>query len=794
VGDGNPEWIRVMAKETAPDSARSTPATPPLWPVPVFLVGLAAVLVMGFFRPFRDDTGFRKLDRDLESIRNTLAERRPNLEELAQRAEDVLARSEIFARRTGEAHFLLGTIHLRRAGSAAAPQAVEIWQKARFHFQEAEQLGVPQEDQPKLSERLGLTLHQTGAEPQRVLDYLRRFPEAADDLGAYYTALTQTYLRLPVPDVRAALNANQKLLALPTADDAILAPARLLRGELLLQVKESVEARKVLERIGQSAPPAIRSRARLLAARSYLEEGAWEKAAELWHQILADNPGSPQESGRIWYALGLCYRQTERPADADHAWETALKGGGEVAQAAALRLAELRLEGVKRGTSLELYERALRDVQQPADWRNPLLDIAEARPLVEAGCRVFREIGDPAAAVRLGSFFIRIAVPPSGHLALAEALEAWATDLGRAGDREQPRVRFREAATLFESVAEARLGQQDYAEWLWRAGRCWALGEESARTVPVLERFVKLLAAPERLGEAWYRLGEAHQRLGNAAAAETAWKQCILYPSSFAFQAPIRLASVQAARGNVDEAIEILEQNLRRMDHASGSEAHEQSLFTLGGLYFQSGKFDQAAEHYQRALERYPANPGALTAAYHLAECYRRRAMLDYENIGNSSLPLAQQHYQGKYRLHLEQAAANYRKVVANLAGREGEGRLTPAEASMLLRSRFAVADCESSLGHLDKAAPLYDALARQYAGHVEALIALKQLERCYSMQGRIDQARATLVLFSKALSELPDAAFQGRPEQESRLEFRKWLDRNTDLLNQLAPAAAPQS
>jgi tetratricopeptide (TPR) repeat protein len=749
---------------------------------------------MGLLRPLRDDTGFRQLDRDLESLRNALDEKQPNLEALAQRAEDILARSEMFSRRTGEAHFLVGTIHLRLAGSAPAAQAADTWQKARFHFQEAEQLGVPEEDQPRLCQRLGITLHHTGAEAPRVLDYLRRFPEASDDLAEYYTALTQTYLRLPVPDVRAALAANQKLLALPTANDAILAPARLLRGELLLQLKDSAEARKVLERIGPTAPPAIRSRARLLAAQSYLEEGTWDKAAELWQQTLAELSDSPADRGRISYALGLCYRQTDRPADADQAWEAALKDGGEVAQAAAVRLAELRLDGAKRGTSLELYEQALRDVKQPADWRNRFLDLAEARPLLEAGCRAFRETGDPAAAVRLASLFARVAAPPSGHIALAEALDAWATSLSQRDDRDQGRAHFREAANLFEGVAEARLGQQDHAEWLWRAGRCWSQGEEPARAVPVLERFVKLLAPPERLGEAWYRLGEAHYRLGNAAAAETAWKQCILYPSSFAFRSPIRLAAVQSARGNFDEAIDILEQNLRRMDHATGSEAHEQSLFALGGLYFQRGKFDLAAAHYQRALERYPANSGALTAAYHLAECYRQRANLEYQNMTNSSLPEAHQHYQRQYRLHLEQAAANYRKVAANLAGRETSGRLSPSEATMLLRSRFAVADCESSLGHLDKAAPLYDALARQCAGRVEGLIALKQLERCYSMDGRIDQARGTLVLFSKTLAELPDAAFQGRPEQESRLEFKKWLDRATDLLNQFAPPGAPQS
>src|SRR5207248_1301378 len=111
-------------------------------------------------------------------------------------------------------------------------------------------------------------------------------------------------------------------------------------------------------------------------------------------------------------ALGLCYRHLGRWTDADRTWEAALQHGGDAMQAAALRLADLRIEGGQRATALGLYEKALRPVTRPADYRNALVDGAEARALVEAGCRAFREAGDHEHAHRLAVLYGRIAAPP----------------------------------------------------------------------------------------------------------------------------------------------------------------------------------------------------------------------------------------------------------------------------------------------------------------------------------------------------------------------------------------------
>src|SRR5439155_16492171 len=131
--------------------------------------------------------------------------------------------------------------------------------------------------------------------------------EAADDLGEAYGLLTQAYLRLPTPDIPSALASNLKHLQLPTANDDLLAPARLLRGELLLRLKDAAEARKVLSRIGESAPPTILARARILLAQSYQDEASWGQAAQLWEQALADRRQEPPARGRLLYNLGLCY-------------------------------------------------------------------------------------------------------------------------------------------------------------------------------------------------------------------------------------------------------------------------------------------------------------------------------------------------------------------------------------------------------------------------------------------------------------------------------------------------------
>src|SRR5262249_48103107 len=130
----------------------------------------------------------------------------------------------------GEAHFLLGSAYVRQA-DRAGPDADGSWQNARAELEQAEALGVSEADQPRLRYRLAQACYHTQADPARVAAYLAETVAAADDPVEGYGLLTGAYLRLPEPDVQAALQANEKQLQLPTLDESVLAPARLLRGE-----------------------------------------------------------------------------------------------------------------------------------------------------------------------------------------------------------------------------------------------------------------------------------------------------------------------------------------------------------------------------------------------------------------------------------------------------------------------------------------------------------------------------------------------------------------------------------
>src|SRR5438552_4058995 len=317
-----------MAKEkqsaATPPAASNVRAMPgQLWQVPVFVLGVLAIFAVWASRPLWYDPDGRLVQRALLEARQTLEDPRAPANELPALLANALARIDRLPDLRAEAHYLLGWAYARLAGPITAGQSTELWRQAREHLETADRLGVGEADRPLLQFLLAKAWIQTGGEPQRIIDYLSpSIEQAAADRAEGYAMLTQAYLRLPEPDLASALQANQKQLDQPTPDENRLAPARLLRGELLLRLQDRQEARKVLSRIGANASPAILSRARRLQARSYQDDEAWAEAAEIWQTILTDRRDpTPEEAPRILFSLGWCYRKLRRSADATRAWE-----------------------------------------------------------------------------------------------------------------------------------------------------------------------------------------------------------------------------------------------------------------------------------------------------------------------------------------------------------------------------------------------------------------------------------------------------------------------------------------
>ncbi|HEV3261287.1 MAG TPA: tetratricopeptide repeat protein [Gemmataceae bacterium] len=783
-----------------PDEA-GRPGLRRLWQVPVFFLGVLAVLGVWVARPLWQHGHEDPIGPDLRAAHAALERPRPAVNQALALAEGLLARTDLADTQAGEAHFLAGTCYLRRAAAEAdADSAAALWKTAREHLEKAEALGVPVEDRDYLLYRLARAWYQTGNDPSRVISYLTSSLEhGADDLGEAYGMLAQSYLRLPNPDVAAALEANRKQLALPTDNENVLAPARLLRGELLLRVQQRDEAQVVLGCIKKGVPPAIHARALWLRAMAYQEAEKWKEAQDLWEELLRDPDEPPREPDRVLYYLGLCYFHAGRPNDASGVWESALKFPGEGGQAAAFRLAELYLH--KRNTTQagKAYERALHDVGR-GGYHNALLPVGEAQRACDDGCRFYLQSGEYDSSRKLAAMYAPLAPRGVAQELISRASDAWAQSLleraGRARgqdaarrDEEDARLRLREAGQAYEAAADLVLDRTAQADFLWRSADRYIQGRDYRRALAALARFLRSPDLPgERLGEGWFALGMVHQSLHQEEEARAAYHQCIevSHAGPFAYRARYQLAEAEIRRQHHDEAEEILRQNLRLMAFEPDPEAHEKSLLLLAGLLFERGEYRVAAHHLQEALYCYPANPRSTTARYVLAECYRRMADQENEHFQGTGRWIGdlQVHYADQYHHWLQMAAANYQKLKDDLLARQRKGPLPEEDEAILRKAEFAEADCRFYLGQdkYNEAIRLYEVLVGRYHHRAEGLDALAQITRCYWVKRQPEMALKALQRIRAALQEMDDTAVSASTINHSRQEWQEWLDRAIKL------------
>jgi tetratricopeptide (TPR) repeat protein len=608
---------------------------------------------------------------------------------------------------------------------------------------------VPEADGGRLAYRLGKVGFHAHDDPQRVVDRLGAGMAQADDQAEAYNLLTQAFLRLPQPDLARALWANEKLRKeVPLVGEEVLGPARLLGGELYLRLKMPEKARKVLEMVGEQAPPDLLARARVLRARSFQEQGKWAEAAALYREASADDRAQPAERARVLYDLGLCHRALDQAPEAARAWEECVgKARGPEGPAAALGLAELRLREPALEKALENLARAAGDVRTPADWNNPLVDLLPAQALFEQAAQVFRQAGRFDLALKLTGPYERLAWPGRAPVLRAEVAAAWA----RARQEQARQVKsndeqlaeevaardlFAQAGAAYGEAAD-RAGRPELkAEFLWLGAAQYVACQEYARAIERLEQFLQagpqVAGAAGRQGEAWYLLGEAHRRLNQKDAAAEAYRACIKFPTPFAYRARYQLALAALETGDLDEAEAALSLNLKLLRFDPDMEAQEKSLFALGDLLYQRRNYRMVVRRLEEALGRFPANPEATWAHYQLADSYRQLAAQENQNslIGESMTADTKAHFQREHSRWLEKAADEFTELARFLETPEAQGHLSPEQQTQV---PFIAARCRFNLGQYDEALRLYERLAERHPSGVEGLLALGGTVSCHA-------------------------------------------------------------
>jgi tetratricopeptide (TPR) repeat protein len=751
-------------------------AARPLWQVPVFLAGATALAVVWFLRA-PTDSGPRQAVRQLAHARQILSRPDGDAEAAAQAAQHALDVTGPDGDLTGEAYFLLGTARMRQGDHTNGEAGKPHWVAARQAFEEADHHGVSADDDKRhLRYRLAKVCFHTGDDPRHVAELLAAAASEAEDGAEAYDLLSQAYLLQNPPDYQKALEANTKLREQSVLRDDMLAKVKLRSGELKLKLGHAEDARKDLELIGPSAPPAVISRARLLRARSYQEESKWNLAAEQWQAALSDAREPPANRTEVLYLLGVCHRRLNQTDEALKAWDDCVRSGAGTAEAvaAAVQLAELRLERKEYDAALELLASATAAVRKPADWNNPYVDRGRALEALEKAAKTFREAGQFELALKLAGDFERLAPPARALTLRAEAATEWAQKRKGTPDGAKPSPEEeQEALNLLRDAGDAFLAagnavapeDESHFDLLWKAAYRFSEAKDLSRAVSTLEQVLKEEKRPKRLGEGWFLLGEARRQSKDLAAAEAAYIECVKYPP-FAYRACNQLAQLYWDSGRADQARDTLVQNLAQLRFDRDAEALEKSLYMLGNFAFQLHEYLEVTRRLEEALGQFPSNPEQTRARYQLAESYRQLATdaKRDELLGDSPNPEYIKHLREKHRHFLQKAADEYQELAGFLEKPESAGHLTADERKLI---PFTAALCRFNLGQYPEALSIYDHLIEQNISVTVTLQALGGAARCHFGLQQGDKMRQRLDEIRKGIASLD------KPQQQ---EWEEWL------------------
>lgn len=794
-----------MATETA---LADTNATSRHWQVPVFFVGLAALIVVALARPFLIQYSPNNPERLILSARLDLKADPPALDHVIQNAQKIVERTELAPRLRCEAHFLLGSALLMKA-EGESDESPQLYQQSRHHLEQADRLGVAESDRITMSVRLAKAWLATRADPELVIRSLRRIADESEDPYDVYQMLAEAYRRKQPPDFSGLLDAMRHQIARAPAsvDPAKLAQARMQLAELLLQAKNSRDAAVVLKRLAAEATPEFAFSARKLLAQCSEESQDWPAAAQAWAQIRDDVQLPAGEKAKVLLALGRALVQCERPDEAAAAWQSAVALGGPESQAAALRLAELRCTTDPR-TAMTALSDALGGVTGPENYNNPVIPLAELQTVFERCNEQLRQRGEFELAVQLSRTYAKVAPPGKALAQQAEATGAWAEDLLKKGQTGS--AGFADAARLYLAAASADANATDIAKWLWQAAHLAMKASDEKLAFEALNRYVQMesVVGPERVAAELFTIGGVYERMNNLAEARAAYQRCAATPSAVRFKARYALARLDLvdarrdeemrhnpklddaeklqlelrARLKFDDAEKMLQDNLSELRQAAQPDASVQELtvFGLADIAYERGDYAMADPRLRGALQEYPQSGSSIRARNQLALCIWRKAIEEFRTLSNDKISEDQRRRLQKQLVdNLNQSASEFAQVEKALMERPWDA-LSSMERECLTKAAFSVGDVQCVAGKYQEALARYEELVKRFAGTVYELHAIRQIWHCQFYYFKDDaKALEQLTRLRDAMERLPANAYDGRSDLHQR-EY--WIERIVDM------------
>jgi tetratricopeptide (TPR) repeat protein len=693
----------------------------------------------------------------------------------------------------GGAAFVLGVAAFQDAARGSNRSQKASYLVAARYLEDANDRGFPPQRKAQGLILLGKALYFGGriSASQPVLREAIRTTDDNKTKTELHRLLAEANLQGTSNLLPEALTHNDQYLAAKSLSTGQRDQGLLQRAQILFRMNRPAEYAAALDRIS----PAGRDRAdvvvfqgrlRMREARELANKPSpsaddrrqaqqrYETAIQTLRRVQGIDTVDNEATRQATYLIGTCFVElgdARAAAEQFNRLRTIFPDTPE-ALAADAEEADLNRRLGRNEAAMACYRRLLGAIDDPDAFANPWFTAAELRERVVRAHDEYRRTGNYIHALQLTGMMCPLFPRPQTLDMRAGTFRQWGqalltraagmpTSAAAALEREG-RGYLRQAGRAHADLAQARIATNHYPDDLRDSAESYMAGHDYANAARMFRRFVDN-DSRRRNPEALVGLGESLLALGELDASLESLRQCIdsnpTHPMSY--RARLLASIVYREQNKPDAAEKLLHETLDDQGITPSSEAWQESLFALGELLHEMGRFDEAARRLEEAVQRRSDSPSALRGRYLLADAYRRQALTAKEKQRGDVVEAARAARAKDIRQWLTTARERYSEVKGLLSARGAKSELTSLEERTLRNCRFALGDISFDLGEYERAIKEYATITDAYATEPEVLQAYVQMVRAHERLNQTDSARRAAQHAKAVLERLKkDAAF----------------------------------
>jgi tetratricopeptide (TPR) repeat protein len=565
-------------------------------------------------------------------------------------------------------------------------------------------------------------------------------PSTASSLSRRLTSIRSRISERYGQDVNASSNSGDRVIVLPSEQTPEKAPipsefpAGSLKTEpqpdqvqINVQKFQELAVEKYREALGHFQE----------ARRLELPVQRWLRNAELLQGICYDEMGDLGKAQEIYLKLAEIFPESPEAAAADFLW------------------AEIERKFGRTESSLRGYARTLETIRKDPNyacfWLSKNAILERCREIIRNDI----QLKEYKEAITL-LYFLRGVMPLAEAARFrGDAYESWAIHLRRQADATLGTVGeelMRESCTKYRrsGAAFAELGQvdyesTDYSDWLWRSAENFRLGKDYRRAIPQYKHFLRITINEHR-PEVYLYLGEMYLHIDALDDAVEVLEEALQYYPHHALVPRLRMILSRAyiEKKEWEKAQGILQLNLID-EYAPSSVVYRDSMFALGKLFFERGRFAEAIPYLEDAVKNYPNAVQTADSHYYLSQAYLQQAAKLSKSAEESLLEAVRRQLLENANIERGKALIHIQKTEELLVKRQEAMDLTESEQLMLRNVLFDAGLVLMDMKRYEQAISALSIVATRYQNKPESLDALIRMTTALRLLGKFEEAAATI-------------------------------------------------